>query len=131
MLELVLAFLGSLLRAFLPAIIEAAPDRPEDGQEQPAVRDALRAKIARTWGTAAVLLLICAIAGGCFSRVVYVKAGEPVRLRQTLHHVGIWAMGADGKPVAGTIDLPEGWYCLPMDPARDAAVPVLRDSEVK
>jgi len=25
-------------------------------------------------------------------------------------------MGSDGKPVAGVMDLPEGWYALPMEP---------------
>jgi hypothetical protein len=131
MAEIIASIIAYLLRALVPAIIEAAPDKPEDGAEQPELREALRAKIARTWGTAVVLALVACLASGCFTRVVYVKTGEPVRLREPIRKAKIWALGADGKPAAGKMDLPEGWYCLPMDAKADAAVPALRDSEVR
>ena len=52
---------------------------------------------------------------GCGTRAVYVPGGERVRLRQTVHRAKVWVMDADGEPVAGVMDLPEGWYCLPAD----------------
>ncbi len=60
------------------------------------------------------LTMLFAIAG-CFggTRVVYVQSGQPVRLRQTVKQVDIWAEDKDGKSVPGKIDLPEGWYALP------------------
>ena len=48
---------------------------------------------------------------GLFGRL----PGEPVRLRETIHDAKAWVMGADGKPVAGVTDLPDGWYVLPLD----------------
>lgn len=53
---------------------------------------------------AAVLLT-----SGCFTRTVYVPAGSPVRLRQQVK-VKCWAYDKDGKPVAGTMTVPEGWW---------------------
>jgi len=37
-----------------------------------------------------------------------------VRLRETIPKAKVWVMDAQGKPVAGQMDLPEGWYCLPV-----------------
>ena len=66
-----------------------------------------------TWLAITVVLVGCVLMGGCQPRTIYVPHGEPVRLRQTLKSVKVWVLDADGKPVAGTMDLPEGWYCLP------------------
>lgn len=49
---------------------------------------------------------------GCFSRTVYVPDGQAVRLRQTIKKAKIWVKTDDGDTVEGTMDLPEGWYCL-------------------
>lgn len=65
---------------------------------------------------AAFLALIFAAAlllSGCFTRTIYVPPGKSVRLRETIRGAKIWALDAESKPVAGTIDLPEGWYVLP------------------
>jgi hypothetical protein len=43
-----------------------------------------------------------------------VPDGTPVRLRETVKDAKVWVKDADGKPVAGKMDLPEGWYALPM-----------------
>jgi len=51
---------------------------------------------------------------GCV-RTIYVPHGTPVRLRETVDDVKVWVKDADGKPVAGMMDLPEGWYALPLD----------------
>lgn len=42
-------------------------------------------------------------------------AGRSVSLRETVRSAKVWVIGADGGPVAGVMDLPEGWYCLPLD----------------
>ncbi|MCJ7543260.1 MAG: hypothetical protein MUP47_01635 [Phycisphaerae bacterium] len=51
---------------------------------------------------------------GCSTRMIYVRDGEPVPLRETVRSAKVWVLDADGKPVAGIMDLPEGWYVLPM-----------------
>ena len=48
-------------------------------------------------------------------RTVYVPHGQPVRLREALHRVKIWAFDKDGQMVPGEMDLPEGWYVLPKE----------------
>ena len=53
---------------------------------------------------------------GCFTRTIYIPPGKAVRLRQTIPNAKVWVMDADGKPVAGTMDLPEGWFCLDVPP---------------
>ena len=51
---------------------------------------------------------------GCGVRTIYVPHGTPVRLRETVENAKVWVLDADGKPVAGKMNLPEGWYCLPV-----------------
>jgi hypothetical protein len=51
---------------------------------------------------------------GCGVRTIYVPHGTPVRLRETVEDVKVWVKDADGEPVPGRMDLPEGWYALPM-----------------
>jgi len=38
-----------------------------------------------------------------------------VRLRETVTDAKVWVKDADGEPVAGKMDLPEGWYALPLE----------------
>ena len=98
-----------VLRILLPAFIDASTPRQEDARPQPELRRKLQERIRRTWGAALIAaLLLCA---GC-ARTVYVPTGEPVRLRETVKRAKVWVMGADGKPVAGVMDLAEGWYVL-------------------
>ena len=70
-----------------------------------------------TW-CAAIMWLALAIfcLAGCFVRTIYVPDGKAVRLRQTVRNAKVWVLDANGKPVAGTMDLPEGWYCLDAPP---------------
>ena len=51
---------------------------------------------------------------GCV-RTVYVPHGTPVRLRETVRDAKVWVKEADGQVVEGRMDLPEGWYALPVD----------------
>ena len=59
------------------------------------------------------LLLPILLLAGCV-RTIYVPHGTPVRLRETVKDVKVWVKDADGEPVAGRMDLYEGWYALPM-----------------
>ena len=62
-----------------------------------------------------VLIFAPLCSSGCMgkTKTVYIKHGEPVRLRKTIKNAEIWAADKDGKDVPGVIDLPEGWYALP------------------
>lgn len=62
-------------------------------------------------------LLAILLLTGCAVRTVYVPHGTPVRLRETIHDAKVWVKDADGQTVAGRMDLPEGWFCLPVDDA--------------
>ena len=59
-------------------------------------------------------LLPLLLLAGC-TRTVYVPHGTPVRLRETVEDVKVWVKDSGGEPVAGKIDLPEGWYALPLE----------------
>ena len=62
-----------------------------------------------------ILLLTGCGGGTLFTRTIYVPHGTPVRLRETVKDAKVWVKDADGKPIAGKMDLPEGWYALPVD----------------
>jgi hypothetical protein len=51
---------------------------------------------------------------GCV-RTIYVPHGAPVRLRETVKDAKVWVKEADGRVVGGQMDIPEGWYALPVD----------------
>jgi len=109
------AILEALFRAILPALIKQSKPRAEDAARQPELRDRLRDRVRRTWparGAAVLLALVLVFAAGCGTRTVYVPSGTPVRLRETVRGAKVWVLGADGNPVPGRMDLPEGWYCL-------------------
>ena len=59
-------------------------------------------------------ILLLASGAGC-TRTIYVPHGTPVRLRETVKDVKVWVKDADSEPVAGRIDLYEGWYALPLE----------------
>ena len=42
-----------------------------------------------------------------------------MRLRETIYNAKVWVLDASGEPVAGVMDLPEGWYVLPPPQAED------------
>ena len=58
-------------------------------------------------------ILLLTSGAGCV-RTIYVPHGTPVRLRETVHNAKVWVKDADGEPVAGRMDIPNGWYALPM-----------------
>lgn len=112
-----ISLIVGLLRALLPAIVDAAKPTCEDAKKQPELRRKLRNRIKGTWHTSAVALLLLTAfwLPGCRPRTIYVPHGEPVRLRETCRNVDVWVMDASGTPTAGRMDLPEGWYCLPVE----------------
>lgn len=57
--------------------------------------------------------MILGLFAGCSMRTVYIPTGDPVRLRETIPNAKVWVMDASGTPIKTTMDLPEGWYCLP------------------
>ena len=59
-------------------------------------------------------LLPILVLTGCV-RTIYVPHGTPVRLRETVKDVKVWVKDSGGEPVAGRMDLPEGWYALPLE----------------
>ena len=108
----------ALLRIFLPAILEAVQPRYEDASPNVEVREKLKEKVRSTWSNMAVLLppaVLALLLSGCSARTVYVPDGTPVRLRETVHSAKVWVLDKDKKPVAGVMDIPEGWYALPIN----------------
>jgi hypothetical protein len=53
-------------------------------------------------------------------KTVYVPHGDAVRLRETVKGVKVWVKTKDGDIVPGEMDLPEGWYCLPLEDEDDS-----------
>jgi len=71
---------------------------------------------ARGWvllALAAVLFAVMLLCSGCFTRTVYVPAGQPVRLRQDVRSVKVWVIDSSGKPVPSVKDLKEGGFYSP------------------
>lgn len=116
-----LAVLVVLLRAFLPLLAEAFRARDsrafEDSRPDTDLRDRLLAKVRGHF--APVLLGVCLFSvAGCLGvskppeiRTVYVKPGDPVRLREAVR-AKVWVRGADGGLQPSEMELPEGWYAL-------------------
>jgi hypothetical protein len=75
----------------------------------------MKRTLARTLQGVLIFVMLCALAStlhGCGVRTVYVPAGEPIRLRQSVKACKVWVADKDGKEVPSTLDLPEGWYAL-------------------
>ena len=106
-----IAILAAVLQALLPWLVKQSKDTAQDGHPDRRTRDKLRDKVRKHWMIAFALLVLLS---GCGTRVVYIQHGTPVRLRETVKDVKVWVKDADGQVVAGTMNLPEGWYCLEM-----------------
>lgn len=111
--------LGVILRVLLPALLERREETSEDGMRRPELRGRLRDRVRQTWARSAAILVLALsllVFTGCGrgTQTIYVPPGEPVRLRETIRNAKVWVADKDGKPVAGRMDLPAGWYCLPV-----------------
>jgi len=113
-MKIVINIIVALLRAFLPAIIDASKPISEDGHKATDLRDALRNRVRGSWGRTALVLALCFAVVGCATRTVYVSDGTPVRLRETVKKAKVWVLDKDKEPVATVMDIPEGWYALPV-----------------
>lgn len=116
-MKALLAILEVILRALLPVLLERSRPTAEDSRRQPELRERLRRRVRESWGRHAVVVMLVGalLLSGCGTRTVYVPPGEPVRLRETVKRAKVWVLDKDGEPVAGVMDLSEGWYCLPVD----------------
>jgi len=62
-----------------------------------------------------IALLISLFLASCVNKVVYVPHGDAVKLRETIKKAKVWVKTREGEIVPGTMDLPNGWYCLPLE----------------
>lgn len=113
-MKIVIDIVVALLRAFLPAMIEAATPTAEDGYKAKDLRDALRDRVRGTWGKTAIVLALCVVLASCATRTIYVPDGTPVRLRETVKGAKVWVLDKNQEPVATKMNIPEGWYTLPV-----------------
>jgi hypothetical protein len=111
-----LTILTAFFRALLPWVAKRSQPTAEDADPDRETRDRLRRQVRKHWLIAAVMLPVLLLAGCSggdpFTRTIYVPHGTPIRLRETVKDVKVWVKDADGEPVAGRMDLAEGWYCL-------------------
>lgn len=116
----IISILIPILQALLPSLIKAFKPSSEDGARVPELRERLRRQVRGTWGRTALPILLLAVLSACTTHSVYVPDGTPVRLRETVELAKVWILDAEGIPIASTMDLPEGWYVLPLaDEERD------------
>lgn len=104
----------AILRALVPALIQELRPTAVDGDPDATVRKKLAEQV-RSHGLILLTVPALLLLTGCGVRTIYVPHGTPVRLRETIPDAKVWVKDADGKPVAGQMDLPEGWYSLPVD----------------
>ena len=112
-MKLLAALIVAVLQALLPWLARKSRSTAEDGDPDKKTRNKLRKKVREFWLIVVFLVLLPA-AVGCV-RTVYVPAGTPVRLRETLKNVKVWVKDADGTVVPGKMDLPKGWYALSVE----------------
>ena len=120
------AIVAAVVQALVALVARRSQPKAEDGKPSRGLRDRLRAKVRRHW----MIWLIAPVllfAGCVGTRTVYVRDGEPVRLRETVRRAKVWVLDADGQPIAGVMDLPEGWYALPV-PQDDPPAPAQQKS---
>lgn len=112
------AILTAFFRALLPWVAKQSRPTAQDAAPDQQTKHRLRAKVREHFPVVAFVLpiLLTGCAGGSpFTRTIYVPHGTPVRLRETIKDAKVWVKDADGQVVAGKMDLPEGWYALPVD----------------
>ena len=119
------AIVAGIVQALVAILAKRSQRTAEDGAKRPQLRDQLRSEVRRKWAPgnrktlpvlALFVVLLLLSGGGCGARTIYVPSGEPVRLRDTVRSAKVWVLDEKGQPVAGVMDLPEGWFCLPVPP---------------
>ena len=118
-MNLIINLVIALARVIFPAMLDSAKPEHIEAKSQPKLKKQLRKQIMGKWYVAlALLFVICASGCKLFTRTIYVPHGEPVKLAQPLKGVAVWVMTPDGQ-VLTQMDIPEGWYCLPLDNSDD------------
>ncbi len=113
MINIIIQIIMAVLQALLPALLNRE-NSFEDAKKQTVLKKRLNDRIDKSWGKAAIpLVLACILLGGCSSKIIYVPDGEPVKIRETIKNAKVWTLDSDGKPVAGKMDIPAGWFALP------------------
>lgn len=106
----------AVFRALFPAIVQSTKPTCEEARGEPELRRRLKDAIRREWGRSAmalaIMLSLLTVTGCWPPRTIYVPHTVPVRLRETIPKAKVWVKDADGKPVPGRMDLPEGGYYL-------------------
>ncbi len=110
-MKALITILVAVLQVLLPALLKSAKPSAEDSAPQPELKKRLRGRVRQTW---AAIVLCMLFIPGCANHTILVPEGEPVRLRETIRNAKVWVMDANGKPTAGKMDLPAGWFCLPV-----------------
>lgn len=113
------AIIAGIVQAIVAILAKRSERSAENGARRPELRDRLRERVRRKWSgktlPVIIVLVVLLALPGCGTRTIYVQSGEPVRLRETIRSAKVWVLDQDGKPVAGIMDLPDGWYVLPDD----------------
>ena len=118
-MQLIINLVIALARVIFPAMLDSAKPEHIEAMTQPKLKKQLRKQIMGKWYiTIALLIVLCASGCKLFTRTIYVPHGEPVKLAQPLKGVAVWVMTPDGQ-VLTQMDIPEGWYCLPLDNSDD------------
>ena len=118
-MQLIINIVIALARVIFPAMLDSAKPTHIEATTQPKLKKQLRKQIMGKWYIAlALLFVICTSGCKLFTRTIYVPHGEPVKLAQPLKGVAVWVMTPDGQ-VLTQMDIPEGWYCLPLDNSDD------------
>lgn len=55
------------------------------------------------------------LSGCLFTKTIYVPHGQAVRLRQKINKCKVWVKTKNNETIPSTMDIPEGWYCLPKE----------------
>ena len=112
------AIIAGIVQAIVAILAKRSERSAEEGARRPELSDRLRERVRRKWSgktlPVIIFLVVLLALPGCGTRTIYVQSGEPVRLRETIRSAKVWVLDQDGRPVAGVMDLPEGWYCLPV-----------------
>ena len=99
-----------IVLGLLALYVKAQADAPSsiDQPRRPALRERLRRRIRDAGWCLALAML-----AGCTTPAVYIPAGEPVRLAETIRGAKVEVMLPSGAPAIRTMDIPAGWFALP------------------
>ncbi len=113
-MTIIIQIIMAVLQALVPALLNRE-NSFENAKKQTALKKRLNDRIDKSWGKAALpLIIVCLLISGCGgNRIIYVPDGEPVKIRETIKNAKVWTLDSQGKPVAGKMDIPAGWFALP------------------